>query len=90
MSKKSVLTWIVGIIIIMIIIVSFVIMNSGTAHVDLFFIDGDAAVCVIIMSSFLLGFFAGIVFMGLRRAQGSRKSSSRSSLKRESSLVGEL
>jgi len=89
MSKKSVLTWIVGIIIIMIITVAFVIMNSGTAHVDLFFIDGDAAVCVIIMSSFLLGFFAGIVFMWLRRTQARHKIS-RSSLKRESSLVGEI
>jgi len=89
MKKISILSWIVGIIIIMIITVSFVIMNSRTAHVDLFFIDGDAAVCVIIMSSFLLGFFAGIVFVWLRRAQGRHKSS-RSSIRRESSLVGEI
>jgi uncharacterized integral membrane protein len=89
MKKISILSWIVGIIIIMIITVSFVVMNSGTAHIELFFIDGDAAVCVIIMSSFLLGFFAGIVFMWLRRAQGRHKGP-HSSLKRESSLVGEI
>jgi len=90
MKKISILSWIVGIIIIMIITVSFVIMNSGTAHVELFFTDGDVAVCVIIMSSFLLGFFAGIVFVWLRRAQGRRKSSSRSSLTRESSIIGKI
>jgi uncharacterized integral membrane protein len=89
MKRMSILSWIIGAIIIMIITVSFVVLNSGTAHVELFFIDGDAAVCVIIMSSFLLGFFAGIGFVWLRRAQGRRKSSS-GSLKRESSLVGEI
>ena len=90
MKKISILPWIVGIIIIMIITVSFVIMNSGTAHVELFFTDGDVAVCVIIMSSFLLGFFAGIVFVWLRRAQGSRKSIYSGSLKREASVVDEI
>jgi uncharacterized integral membrane protein len=89
MKKISIMSWIVGIIIVMIIIASFVVMNSRTAHVDLFFIDGDASVCAIIMSSFLLGFFAGIVFIWLRRAKGRQKTS-RSSLKRESSLVGEI
>jgi len=89
MRKISILSWIVGIIIVMIITVSFVIMNSRIAHVDLFFIDGDAAVCVIIMTSFLLGFFAGIVFMWLRRAQGRHKSP-RSPLSKERSLVGEI
>jgi len=82
------LTWIVGIIIVLIITVAFVIMNSRTVHVDLILVDGDVAVCVIIMSSFLLGFFAGIVFMWLRRTQARHKSP-RSSL-RESSLVGEI
>jgi len=89
MSKKSILTWIVGIIIVLIITVAFVIMNSRTAHVELFFIDGDVAVCVIIMTSFLLGFFAGIVFMWLRRAQARHKSP-RSSLSTERSLAGEI
>ena len=89
MRKKSIVTWIVGIVIVLIITIAFVIMNSRTVHVDLLLMDGDVAVCVIIMSSFLLGFFAGIAFMWLRRVQDRHKSS-RSALKREASLVGEI
>ena len=46
---------------------SLLVMNSATAHVDLVLIEGDIAVFMIIVVSFLLGFFTCLLYQLLRR-----------------------
>jgi len=46
---------------------SLLVMNSAPAHVDLVLIEGDIAVFMIIVVSFLLGFFTCLLYQWLRR-----------------------
>ena len=77
---------IVGIVSGLVVTLMFVLVNLTTAHVDLFFIEGDTWVFLVIMSSFLSGYLTCLLFTWLRRGRKAKKSSD--SLER--SIVGEL
>jgi len=52
---------------------SLIIMNSAPAHVDLVLVEGDIAVFMVIMVSFLLGFFTCLLYQFLRKMVGHTK-----------------
>ncbi|MBW2062375.1 MAG: DUF1049 domain-containing protein [Deltaproteobacteria bacterium] len=83
MKKITILLWIVSTIIMLVVAVLFIIVNSSPAHVDLFFIEGDSAVFMVILVSFLLGFFSCLLFLWLRRLLRRLK-------EKEPSLIGEI
>ena len=86
MNKFSGLFRIVGIVSGLVVTLMFVIMNLNVAHVDLFFIEGDVWVILIVTGSFLAGYLTCFILARLRRL---RKDSKRSdSLER--SIVGEI
>lgn len=90
MKKMAFLLWIVGGLSVAIITVIFAIMNSSLAHVDLFFAEGDIAVFLVIMGSFLIGFFTCMVFMWLRRVLGRHRKTHSSTRAEERALVDEI
>ena len=69
---------ILGIISAVILVGALIVVNSTTARVDLFFIDGEIAVFLIIAGSFLFGFLSCLVFMWLRRTLGENSKPKRS------------
>lgn len=69
---------ILGIISAVIPVVTLIIFNTDTAHVELFFVDGQVAVFLIIAGSFVSGFFTCLIFLWLRKALGGNKKSKRS------------
>ena len=86
MNKFSGLFRIIGIVSGLVVTLMFVIMNLNVAHLDLFFIEGDVWVILIVTGSFLAGYLTCLILARLRR---NRKASKRSdSLER--SIVGEI
>jgi len=67
-----------GIISAIILVGALVVTNSNPARVDLFFIDGEVSVFLIIAGSFISGFFTCLIFLWLRRVLGENKKSKRS------------
>ena len=77
---------IVGIVSGLVVTLMFVAVNLTITRVDLFFIEGETWVFLVIMSSFLAGYLTCFILARLRRL---RKDSKRSdSLER--SIVGEI
>jgi len=77
---------IVGIVTAVVVTLMFVLVNLTITRVDLFFIEGDTWVFLIIMASFLAGYLTCLLLTWLKRKRKSKKSSA--SLER--SLVGEI
>jgi len=77
---------IVGIVTGVVVTLMFVIVNLTITRVDLFFIEGETWVFLVIMGSFLAGYLTCLLFAWLKRVRKSKKSSD--SLER--SLVGEI
>ena len=77
---------IVGIVTGLVLTLMFVLVNLTITRVDLFFIEGDTWVFLIIMASFLAGYLTCLLLTWLKRKRKSKKSSA--SLER--SLVGEI
>jgi len=90
MKKMAFLLWIVGGLSVALITMFFAIMNSSLAHVDLFFAEGDIPVFLVIMGSFLVGFFTCMIFMWLRRVLGRYKKPASSARADERALVDEI
>ena len=67
MKKITISLLITSAIVMVVVAVMFIIVNSAPAHVDLFFIEGDTAVFLVIMVSFLSGFFSCLLFLWLKR-----------------------
>ena len=86
MNKLSGLFRIFGIVTGVVVTLMFVIMNLSVAHLDLFFIEGDVWVILIIMGSFLAGFLTCFLLGRLKRLRKAKKRSD--SLGR--SIVGDL
>ena len=80
---------ILGIITAIIITGGLMILNSGPAHVNIFFTEADTAVFLVIMASFIAGFFSCYVFMGVKniRKKDKRK---RQTFETYHHLVGEI
>jgi uncharacterized integral membrane protein len=77
---------IVGIVSGLVLTLMFVIVNLTITHVDLFVIEGDTWVFMVIMGSFVAGYLTCLLLTWLKRVRKSKKSSD--SLER--SLVGEI
>lgn len=77
---------IVGIVSGLVVTLMFVLVNLTITRVDLFFIEGETWVFLVIMASFLAGYLTCLLFAWLKRVRKSKKSSD--SLER--SLVGEI
>ena len=77
---------IVGIVTGVVVTLMFVLVNLTITRVDLFFIEGDTWVFLVIMASFLAGYLTCLLFARLKRGRKSKKNSD--SLQR--SLVGEI
>jgi len=69
---------------------SLLIMNSAPAHVDLVLIEGDIAVFMIIVVSFLLGFFTCLLYQFLRRMVGHTKNRGRAAKTRAAAELDEI
>ena len=66
-------------------------MNSNTARVDFLLIDGEVSVFLIIVGSFLLGFFTCLIFLWLKKTLGdNKKSKSTMETKKEIELFREI
>jgi len=64
---------ILGVISAVIIIGSLIVMNSTPAPVDLFFVEGEISVFLIIMVSFLSGFTSCLTLRWLRKVLPHKK-----------------
>lgn len=61
---------ILGALSAIIMVGSLIVMNSTPAHVDLVLVEGEIAVFMVIMVSFLLGFGTCLFYQLLRRMVG--------------------
>jgi|APSaa5957512622_1039677.scaffolds.fasta_scaffold151716_1 uncharacterized integral membrane protein len=77
---------IIGIVSGLVVTVMFVIVNLTITHVDLFLVEGDVWVFLVIMGAFLAGYFAHILVAWLKRTRKPKRSSE--SLER--SIVGDI
>lgn len=64
---------ILGVISGMILVGSLIVMNSVPAPVDLFFVEGEISVFLIIMVSFLSGFTTCLTYLWLRKVLMHKK-----------------
>jgi len=80
---------ILGILTAIIITGGLMILNSGPAHVDVLFTEADTAVFIIIMASFVAGFFSCYVFMTLKNIK-KREKFRKQNLTNDRSLIGEI
>ncbi len=72
---------ILGFITGVILIGSLMIMNAQPVKVDLVFIDGEMSCFLIIISSFLIGFFSCLVYIWLKNSLVIQKKTRPLSLK---------
>ncbi len=77
---------IIGIVSGLVITVMFVIVNLTITHVDFFLVEGDVWVFLVIMGSFVTGYFTHILVTWLKRMQKPKRSSE--SLER--SIIGDI
>ena len=78
MKKIKVLLWIIGALSMIIFTFSFVVMNATPVHVHLFFTEGDFAVFLVIMASFITGFFSCYILLFLKKWKNRNRTPSRS------------
>ncbi len=64
---------ILGVISGVILVGSLIVMNSVPAPVDLFFVEGEISVFLIIMVSFLSGFSTCLTYLWLRKVLAHKK-----------------
>ena len=76
----------VGIVSGLVMTVMFVIVNLTITHVDLFLVEGDVWVFLVIMGAFLAGYFTHILVAWLKRARKPKRSAE--SLER--SIIGDI
>ncbi len=67
---------IIGFISGVILVGSLIIMNAQPVRVDLVFVDGEVAVFLIIMASFLTGFFTCLTYLWLKKSLSMHKKAS--------------
>ena len=62
---------------------SLIIMNAQPVHVDLVFVDGEIAVFLIIIASFLTGFFVCLLYLWLKKSLSMQKKATQKAIKRD-------
>ena len=72
---------ILGFISGVILLGSLIIMNAQPANVNFIFVDGEVAVFLIIIVSFLIGFVACFTYLWLRKALLCKKDSMKKAAK---------
>ncbi len=77
---------IIGIVSGLVITIMFVIVNMTITHVDFFLVEGDVWAFLVIMGSFIAGYFTRILITWLKRMKKPKRSSE--SLER--SIVGDI
>ena len=64
---------IIGFISGAILVGSLMVMNAQPVRVDLVFVDGEVAVFLLIMASFLTGFFVCLIYLWLKKSLSVHK-----------------
>ncbi|MEA1967841.1 MAG: hypothetical protein U9N77_06445 [Thermodesulfobacteriota bacterium] len=74
---------IIGFISGVILVGSLIIMNATPVVIDLVFIDGEVAVFIIIIASFITGFITCVIYLWLKKSLLVQKQSRQKSLRHD-------
>jgi len=74
---------IIGFISGVILVGSLIIMNARPVVIDLIFIDGEVAVFIIIIASFIAGFITCVIYLWLKKSLLVQKQSKQKSLRHD-------